>query len=262
MLGELAGLVHDRAVGTDEQRVREGGDAGGDDELAIAVVQQVVLHAAIAGELLERGIPVLGLARRGNAELAAQHGREVPLFVKIAPDLDAAQIAVIAATLKRHGCDAAGQPTDRLGVIATNTTLNREAIAGHRHAEEAGGLSGKPVFALSNAVIAQLRAALGAGFPIIGAGGVASGEDAVALLINDLTRFHEGHVFSVVLRGEAVRPNEAVLLRLAIHLFGNDAAELPLARFLEGRGADREAVVILDNSTDDRQAKAGSALFC
>jgi dihydroorotate dehydrogenase len=117
-----------------------------------------------------------------RAELAAQHGREVPLFVKIAPDLDAAQIAVIAATLKRHGCDAAGQPTDRLGVIATNTTLNREAIAGHRHAEEAGGLSGKPVFALSNAVIAQLRAALGAGFPIIGAGGVASGEDAVAKL--------------------------------------------------------------------------------
>ena len=117
------------------------------------------------------------MARR--AELAAQHGREVPLFVKIAPDLDAAQIAVIAATLKRHGCDAAGEPNDRLGVIATNTTLNREAIAGHKHVNEAGGLSGKPVFTLSNAVIAQLRAALGPHFPIIGVGGIASGEDAV-----------------------------------------------------------------------------------
>jgi dihydroorotate dehydrogenase len=91
--------------------------------------------------------------------------------VKIAPDLDEAQIEVIAATLKRHGMD---------GVIATNTTLSREAVKGMTHAEEAGGLSGAPVLAASNRVISQLRAALGTGFPIIGVGGVMSGADAVS----------------------------------------------------------------------------------
>jgi hypothetical protein len=74
------------------------------------------------------------------------------LFVKIAPDLDEAQVAVIAATLQRHGMD---------GVIATNTTISRDAVKGMPHAEEAGGLSGAPVLEASNRVIRQLRAALG-----------------------------------------------------------------------------------------------------
>ena len=103
--------------------------------------------------------------------LKQAHGKTVPIFVKIAPDMDEAQIEVIAATLKRHAMD---------GVIATNTTLSREAVKGMAHAEEAGGLSGTPVFAASNLVISQLRAALGAGFPIIGVGGVMSGADAVS----------------------------------------------------------------------------------
>ena len=111
------------------------------------------------------------MARR--AQLAAQHGRTVPLFVKIAPDLDASQVEVIAQTLKASGVD---------GVIATNTTLERSAVQGHRHAAEAGGLSGAPVLAASNRVIAGLRAALGAGFPIIGVGGVMSGTDAASKL--------------------------------------------------------------------------------
>ena len=68
------------------------------------------------------------------------------------------------------------------GVIATNTTLARDAVQGLAHAEEAGGLSGAPVFEASNRVIAQLRAALGAGYPIIGVGGVLSGADARAKL--------------------------------------------------------------------------------
>ncbi len=102
--------------------------------------------------------------------LAAQQGRRVPVFVKIAPDLQDDQVAVIAATLQRHGMD---------GVIATNTTIGREAVKGLRHAEEAGGLSGAPVYEASNRVIAQLRAALGQGFPIIGVGGILSAEDAV-----------------------------------------------------------------------------------
>ena len=108
-------------------------------------------------------------ARRG--ELAQEHGRHVPLFVKIAPDLDAAQVELIAATLQRQRMD---------GVVATNTTLARDAVAGLAHAQEAGGLSGAPVSMASNRVVAQLRAALGPAFPIIGVGGIMSGADARA----------------------------------------------------------------------------------
>ncbi len=104
-------------------------------------------------------------------QLSQTHSKRVPIFVKIAPDLDDAQIGVIAATLRRHHMD---------GVIATNTTLSRDAVSGLAHAEEAGGLSGSPVLAKSNAVIRQLRQALGADFPIIGVGGVMSAQDAVS----------------------------------------------------------------------------------
>lgn len=97
--------------------------------------------------------------------------RRVPIFVKIAPDLDEAQVAVIAATLKRHGMD---------GVIATNTTISRDAVQGLAHATETGGLSGAPVLQASNRVIRQLRAELGAQFPIIGVGGIMSASDAVS----------------------------------------------------------------------------------
>ena len=108
-------------------------------------------------------------ARR--AVLALEHLKRTPIFVKIAPDLDEAQVAVIAATLQRHGMD---------GVIATNTTLSRDAVKGMAHGEEAGGLSGAPVRELSNRVVQQLRAALGRDFPIIGVGGILSAADAVA----------------------------------------------------------------------------------
>ncbi len=109
------------------------------------------------------------IANRRQA-LTRQHGRRVPIFVKIAPDLDDEQIALVAVTLKRHGMD---------GVIATNTTISRDAVKGLPHAEETGGLSGAPVLAASNRVIGQLRAALGPHFPIIGVGGILSGDDAV-----------------------------------------------------------------------------------
>ncbi|MDD2177429.1 quinone-dependent dihydroorotate dehydrogenase [Acidovorax sp. D2M1] len=114
---------------------------------------------------------LLGAIAERREALAAQHQRRVPVFVKIAPDLDEAQVAVIAATLQRHGMD---------GVIATNTTISRTAVQGMRHAEETGGLSGAPVLEASNQVIRQLRAALGAGYPIIGVGGVLSADDAVS----------------------------------------------------------------------------------
>lgn len=140
---------------------------------------------------------LLGTLTQRAEQLAAQHGKTIPLFVKIAPDLDDAQVASIALTLKRYGADASGQPNQRWGVIATNTTLDRQAVAGQPHAEEAGGLSGRPVFEKSNAVIRQLRAALGAGFPLIGVGGVMSGDDALAKIKAgaDLVQIYTGLIY-------------------------------------------------------------------
>ena len=114
---------------------------------------------------------LLSALKSRQGELAAEHGRQVPLFLKIAPDLDESQVQAIADALRRHGIE---------GVIATNTTLSRDAVQGLPHAEEAGGLSGAPVREASNRVVRQLRAALGAGFPIIGVGGILSGADAQA----------------------------------------------------------------------------------
>ena len=114
---------------------------------------------------------LLGALQQRRQQLATRHRRNVPIFVKIAPDLDDLQVQLIAATLKHKGID---------GVIATNTTISREAVKGLAHADEAGGLSGRPVFEASNQVISMLRAELGAAYPIIGVGGVMSGADARA----------------------------------------------------------------------------------
>lgn len=108
------------------------------------------------------------LANR-RQELAAQHQKRVPLAVKIAPDLTEEQIDIITEVLPRHGID---------GVIATNTTIVRDAVQGLAHAQEAGGLSGAPLHARSLEVIARLRAKLGAEFAIIGVGGIVSGKHA------------------------------------------------------------------------------------
>ncbi len=132
---------------------------------------------------------LLGAIAAKREELASAQGRRVPIFVKIAPDLDEEQVKVIAATLQRHGMD---------GVIATNTTLSREAVQGLEHAEETGGLSGAPAFEASNRVIAQLRAALGAGYPIIGVGGIMSGEDAAAKIRAgaDVVQIYSGLIYA------------------------------------------------------------------
>jgi dihydroorotate dehydrogenase len=123
-----------------------------------------------------------------RAALADQHGRRVPVFVKIAPDLDEAQVRLIADALQRHKMD---------GVIATNTTIAREAVAGLPHAQEPGGLSGAPVFEASNRVIAQLRSAVGPQFPIIGVGGILSAADAVAKIRAgaDLVQIYTGLIY-------------------------------------------------------------------
>jgi dihydroorotate dehydrogenase len=131
---------------------------------------------------------LLSALQERKLQLAQQHHRTVPMFVKIAPDLDEAQVGVIAATLKKNHID---------GVIATNTTIARDAVKHLPHANETGGLSGQPVFEASNRVIAQLRAALGKDFPIIGVGGVLSGADAQAKLKAgaDLVQVYTGFIY-------------------------------------------------------------------
>ena len=109
------------------------------------------------------------MARRDK--LAARSGRVKPLAVKIAPDLDDEQLAAIADLAVRHRID---------GLIATNTTIGRTGVEGHRHAAEAGGLSGRPVFALSTAVLAKLARLLARRVPLIGVGGILTGADAKA----------------------------------------------------------------------------------
>jgi dihydroorotate dehydrogenase len=131
---------------------------------------------------------LLSVLMERRAELAREYGRLVPLFVKIAPDLEPAQVELIAATLAKNGVD---------GVIATNTTVARDAVQGLRHAAETGGLSGAPVFEASNRVIRLLRGVLPTGFPIVGVGGVMSGADARAKLEAgaDLVQIYTGLIY-------------------------------------------------------------------
>ena len=131
---------------------------------------------------------LLAALKSRQAELAQQHRRYVPLFLKIAPDLDEAQVQAIAQALLAHEIE---------GVIATNTTLARDAVQGLPHADEAGGLSGAPVREASNAVIRRLRAALGPEFPIIGVGGILSGADAQAKIAAgaDLVQIYTGLIY-------------------------------------------------------------------
>lgn len=114
---------------------------------------------------------LLAALKDAQQRLADQHKRYVPIALKIAPDIDSEQIKTIAAALMRHRMDA---------VIATNTTITRDAVKGLAHAEETGGLSGAPVFELSNAVIRGLKSELGDSLPIIGVGGILSGDHAKA----------------------------------------------------------------------------------
>ena len=112
---------------------------------------------------------LLSAIKLRQSELAQRHGKYVPVALKIAPDLDDAQIAAIAALLMMHRIDA---------VIATNTTIARDAVAGLPNADEAGGLSGRPVRAASTRVIRELARHLKNEVPIVGVGGILSGDDA------------------------------------------------------------------------------------
>lgn len=154
---------------------------------------------------------LLGAIAQRRAVLAQTHGQRKPIFLKIAPDLDESQIALIATTLKRYGTDAQGKVNNAWGVIATNTTVARDAVQGLPHAEEAGGLSGGPVLEMSNRVITQLRSALGRDFPIIGVGGILSGADAASKIKAgaDLVQIYTGLIY----RGPALVKEAALAIK-------------------------------------------------
>jgi len=112
---------------------------------------------------------LLGVLKLEQTKLSDQHSKYVPVTLKIAPDLTPEQVIEIADLLMQHKID---------GVIATNTTLARDAVKGMQNADEAGGLSGEPVRNQSNVVIQQLSKQLQGTLPIIGVGGILSGADA------------------------------------------------------------------------------------
>ena len=105
--------------------------------------------------------------------LADRHGRHVPLALKVAPELEPAQVQAIADAVRRHCIDA---------VIAANTSVSREGVEGLAHAREAGGLSGAPIRARATATLAALAAALKGESALIGVGGILRGEHAVEKL--------------------------------------------------------------------------------
>jgi len=119
------------------------------------------------GETLDE---LLSGIKTKQLELEKQHGRYVPVALKIAPDMDAIAVDQVADALLASELD---------GVIATNTTVSREAVTGHEFADQAGGLSGEPVRDQSTTVIAQLSTKLNGKLPIIGVGGIMNGDDAV-----------------------------------------------------------------------------------
>ena len=131
---------------------------------------------------------LLGGLKRAQARLADRHGRYVPLALKIAPDLDEAQIQGIADLLRQHRMDA---------VIATNTTVTRAGVDGLPNAEQAGGLSGAPLLAMSTAVVRKLSAALAGELPIIAVGGIMSGADAAAKIAAgaSLVQLYTGFIY-------------------------------------------------------------------
>ena len=128
-----------------------------------------------------------GICEAGERH-AARHGRRKPILLKIAPDLSDSELDAIAEVLRNSAID---------GLICTNTTIDRDAVAGHRHAGEVGGLSGKPVFAKSTAVLRGMAGRLDGRMPLVGVGGIVSGADAAAKIEAgaSLVQFYTGMVY-------------------------------------------------------------------
>lgn len=131
---------------------------------------------------------LLAALKDKQQRLADLHCKLVPIALKIAPDLEDEQIKIIAGMLLHYRIE---------GVIATNTTLSRTAVADLWYRDQVGGLSGKPVFELSNKVIRKLYAEVGETVAIIGVGGIFSGEDARAKLAAgaSLVQIYTGFIY-------------------------------------------------------------------
>lgn len=131
---------------------------------------------------------LLATLKAEHARLAEADGRYVPLVVKIAPDMTLEELGTVADALTEYEIDA---------VAATNTTLSREAVAGHRHGDQAGGLSGKPLTVAATDVIWHLHQRLGDSIPIIGVGGISSLADAEAKLAAgaSLLQIYSGFIY-------------------------------------------------------------------
>jgi dihydroorotate dehydrogenase len=143
------------------------------------------LRALQGGDELDA---LLAAIKARQTALAERHGKYMPVAVKIAPDLEAAQIDAMAALFRKHRVDA---------VIATNTTLAREGVEHLPHGNETGGLSGLPLREKSTRVLAALHAALAGEVPLIGAGGILSGADAKEKVAAgaDLVQFYTGLIY-------------------------------------------------------------------
>lgn len=131
---------------------------------------------------------LLAALKQKQQALAEEHGRYVPLAVKIAPDMDEAQIKQTAESLLKHQID---------GVISSNTTLSREYVEAYPVSSEQGGLSGKPLFPASTEFLQKLATEIDGRIPIIGVGGIDSVKTAEAKLASgaDLIQIYSGLIF-------------------------------------------------------------------
>nr|WP_063573506.1 quinone-dependent dihydroorotate dehydrogenase [Luteibacter rhizovicinus] len=111
----------------------------------------------------------IGTLRDAQERLASQHGKRKPMLLKIAPDLTETELDAIADVLLASGID---------GVICTNTTIDRDTVAGDPNAHETGGLSGRPLFEKSTTVLRGMATRLGGKLPIVGVGGILDGDTA------------------------------------------------------------------------------------
>ena len=130
----------------------------------------------------------IGTLREAQERLAAKHGVRKPMLLKIAPDLGEAELDGIADVLLAAGID---------GLICTNTTIDRSGIAGARHADETGGLSGKPLYEKATSVLGGMARRLDSKIPLIGVGGILSGGDAATKIAAgaSLVQFYTGMIY-------------------------------------------------------------------
>jgi dihydroorotate dehydrogenase len=131
---------------------------------------------------------LLEALRQRQEDLAAQHGKRVPLAIKIAPDMSDEETVEVAKALVEAGMDA---------VIATNTTLGREGVQGLECADETGGLSGAPVREQSTHIVRVLAGELKGRLPIIAVGGITEGKHAAEKIAAgaSLVQIYSGFIY-------------------------------------------------------------------